>query len=135
MIAEGQRVKDVAASLGVTRQTVSTWQSEERMRERVAAEARAVESARTAGIEAAKRLLQDAAPVAARVLTELAARAVEPGEEQAAKVQLAAVIAVLDRTGLPKASEVAVTGKDGGPLLVDAVEAALARAGEGGEHG
>lgn len=120
MLREGTRVKHVAELLGVSVTTVKRWQAAAKLGQQVAAEVETAEQARARVLERAReRLAAEVEAAVGVVLDVMHYRAAdELGDEEdvgraellradsrVAKVQLQAALAVLDRAGLPKVTE------------------------------
>lgn len=111
MLATGATVAATAKKLGVSAESVKSYQRSMRAEIEAATTAR-IEGIKEGAVEA-KALLVEATPEAARKVRRIMRKAGDtPGEAQIAKVELAAALAVLDRGGVPAKSEVGGEGLD-----------------------
>lgn len=125
MIAAGRRVTDVAAELGVNRSTVSKWQQEARLRERVETDAADAEKHRAAAAARARAMAKEATPAMMRVAIGIATGKIK-AEPPALRARLEAAKTVLDRGGVPTKAEIDATHRsDAADALAAAIDMAL----------
>lgn len=125
MLRDGRRVVEVAEALGVGRTTVKRWQAEANLREKVAAETEALESARAEAASRAREMVSAATPAMAQIVIGIASGKIT-GRADVMRVRLEAAKTALDRGGVPARSEVEQDHKGSlADTLVSAIDQAL----------